>query len=65
MPQVTSSVIRLIDYNERTAALRIIFHETGSYTYYAVPKSVYQALLCASSKGRFFNEHIRDRYPSS
>ena len=65
MLRVSSSAIRLIDYNAQTAALRIIFHETGSYTFYAVPKSVYEALLYAPSKGRFFNDHIRDRYPFS
>jgi hypothetical protein len=65
MPLVHSSAIRFIDYNERTAALRVIFHETGSYTFYAVPKSLFDAFLHAPSKGHFFNDHIRDRYPFS
>jgi hypothetical protein len=29
-----------------------------------VPEPIYQALLAAQSKGRYFNHHIRDAYPT-
>jgi len=33
------------------------------YTYFAVPASIYEAFIAAESRGRFFHEQIRDRYP--
>ena len=62
MQRVSSSAIDYVDYNEATAELQIAFHRTGLYTYYGVPHQVYDAFLHASSKGRFFNDNIRDRY---
>jgi hypothetical protein len=34
----------------------------NTYTYYGVPKDVYERFLHASSKGQFFNDYIKDRY---
>jgi len=63
MPTVESSAIRRIGYDEATRELRVVFAETGAYTYFAVPKHIYEEFLRAPSKGQFFNAHIRDRYP--
>jgi hypothetical protein len=63
MPRVTSSMIGAIEYSEADAELYVTFHTTGTYTYYGVPKRVYDAFLKAGSKGTFFNEHIRDEHP--
>lgn len=60
MPFVRSSAISRIEWNNGT--LSIWFHESGRYNYYGVPESVYNAFLAASSKGGFFNDHIKDRY---
>jgi len=62
MPRVRSSAIAAIDYNEAARELYITFRESGKYTYYGVPKHIYEAFLSASSKGRFFNNQIKDRY---
>jgi hypothetical protein len=32
------------------------------YDYYHVPQRVFDGLLGASSKGRYFNAYIRDQY---
>ena len=32
------------------------------YQYFSVPRAVYQSLLCATSKGAYFNQNIRGRY---
>jgi KTSC domain len=32
------------------------------YRYFDVPRDVYEALMAAESKGRFYNDHIRDEY---
>ena len=62
MPTVSSSAMHRVEYDELTRQLDIWFNETGLYSYYNVPASIYAGLLAASSKGRYFNEHIRDRY---
>lgn len=42
--------------------LEIAFHSGGLYQYFNVPESVFHGLMAASSKGRYFHAHIRDRY---
>jgi KTSC domain len=32
------------------------------YRYFDVPRDVYEALMAAESKGRFYNDRIRDEY---
>jgi hypothetical protein len=39
-------------------------YRSGSvYQYFAVPKSVFDSLLAAESKGAFVSERIRGHYP--
>lgn len=61
---VSSSVIASIGYDEDTAVLEIEFHSGEVYRYFVVPASVHERMLGASSIGRFFLEHVRDRYPT-
>lgn len=65
MPYVQSSAISRIEHDEQTQTLSIWFKGSRRYDYYGVPKSVYQALMNASSKGTYFAQHIRDRYSQS
>lgn len=46
----------------QAGTLSIWFHGSGRYDYYNVPEHVYRALMSASSKGTYFNNHVRDRY---
>ena len=62
MPSVESAAVLRIAYNERGRKLFVTFRETGSYTYFDVPREEYEAFLASPSKGAFFNERIRDRY---
>lgn len=63
MPYVNSSAIRRIEYDPVKQVLQIWFTESGGpYNYYGVPPWVYEGFLRASSKGGYFNDHIRDRY---
>ena len=63
MPYVQSSAIRRIEYDDARGVLQIWFQESGGpYNYPGVPRSLYERFLNASSKGSFFNDHIRDRY---
>lgn len=62
MPSINSSAISFIDYNETTRILTIVFIKTGKYTYPNFPKSLYEEFLKSSSKGRFYNQYIKDKY---
>jgi KTSC domain len=62
MPAVASSAILRIEYNEFARELHATFTSGNTYTYYGVPKDVYERFLRAASKGQFFNDYIKDRY---
>lgn len=57
-----SSTIAAIRYDPRTELLDIRFTSGSVYRYEGVPEFVYRALLRADSKGRYFNEIVRDGY---
>ena len=58
-----STVIRQILYDLNSRRLIITFQSGRRYAYSHVPADVYTALKAASSRGAYFNEWIRDRYP--
>lgn len=58
---VESSCISKLDYTEEV--LYICFSQGETYAYYNVPKSVYEELVQAQSKGRYFHEKINGVYP--
>jgi len=57
-----STAIEHISYDEAAHELHVKFVGGGTYTYYAVQKSVYEAFRLSSTKGNFFNKFIKDRY---
>ena len=60
MIPVSSSNLSSVGYENGT--LQIQFHSGGLYRYINVPYSVYQGLMAAFSKGRYFRANIRRRY---
>jgi hypothetical protein len=61
---VESSLIRSVGYDLAGSILEIELIEPNRlYTFYDVPFSVYDELMDAPSKGRYFNDFIRDLYP--
>lgn len=58
--RVSSSNIRSIGYEAGT--LEVEFNNGGVYQYFNVPEPTYSALMRASSKGAYLNDHIKDRY---
>ena len=60
MIPVSSSDISSIGYEG--SKLHIRFHSGGLYAYYNVPLSVYNGLMSAGSKGRYFHANIKGRY---
>src|SRR5579872_5340727 len=58
---VTSSNLAAVGYDPSTGQLQIRFRNGREYVY-QVPFSIYQGLMAASSKGRYFSFWIRWRY---
>lgn len=59
---VISTELRSIGYDEEASILEVEFQKRGTYQYFGVPKETYLNLMAAPSKGRYFNESIRDAY---
>ena len=62
MPPVTSEAIAQIEYDPPTRTLFVRFTSGEWYGYVDVPPSEYAAFEAAESKGRFFQDRIRDLY---
>ena len=60
---VDSTAISEIDYDADRAKLLVRFMSGERYVYVGVPGEVHRSFLEAASKGRFFQLHVRDRYP--
>ncbi len=58
---VSSSTIVSVGYDELALILEIEF-KSGVYQYFEVPKSVYLALMSASSLGTYHAQYIKDVY---
>jgi hypothetical protein len=60
---VGSSNIRSVGYDPASRTLEVEFHSGGIYQYSGVPEAIHQGFMHASSKGSYFHDHIKDRYP--
>lgn len=64
MMRVRSRAIAAVGYNPFSQRMKIRFRQgRTNYTFCGVPPSVYQGLLSAPSKGRYYTAHIRGYYP--
>jgi hypothetical protein len=58
-----SSNVKSFSYDEDTSTLRMEFKSDNSeYEYYNVPKSEYEGLVAADSKGTYGHQNIYKRY---
>jgi hypothetical protein len=57
-----SSVIRVFYYDPKDQRLDVVFVTGRRYSYHDVPEEIYDRMARASSKGEFFNTHIRDHF---
>lgn len=62
MRRVFSSAISEVGYDPATKRMKIKFAEGHTYDFCGVPASVFDGLVKAISKGRYYNDFIRDRY---
>ena len=60
---VESTTLRSAGHDAQSAVLELQFRNGAVYRYLLVPQSVYRDLLGAGSKGGYFNQNIRGRYP--
>jgi hypothetical protein len=61
--KMPSTAIKSINYHPATRTLSVWFVPSGNrYDYEDVPPQIHASFRKAPSKGRFFNEQIRDRY---
>ena len=59
---VESRMIRSIGYDEGCGTLEIEFNSGYIYRYFLVDPAVYEELMEASSKGRYYVQNIRRVY---
>ena len=62
MAATASSAILCIWYEPNDESLFVLVGGK-TYAYEGVPGQLCRSFLAAESRGRFFNVHIRDRYP--
>lgn len=62
MIPVSSSAIGTVGYDPATMRMQIRFQQGRTYTFCRVPQHVFDGLLGAGSKGRYYDDYIRDRY---
>jgi hypothetical protein len=62
---VESSSLRSIGYDRKTRILEVEFASGGIYRYDDVPAELWSELRQSPSKGKFFQECIRDRFPTA
>lgn len=60
---VESTALATVGYDEARELLQLVFRGRGNYYYFGVPAAMHQALLSAPSKGGYFNQAIRGRFP--
>lgn len=61
--RVDSTAITDIEYEDDRQKLYVRFIDGDRYVYVGVPGEVHRGFLDAESKGGFFTEAIRDRFP--
>lgn len=64
MPALASSALSSVEHDCSADRLYVTFTSGRRYVYLGVDARLYQTLIAAESKGRFFNEHIRNAFPS-
>ncbi|WP_306992718.1 KTSC domain-containing protein [Amycolatopsis thermophila] len=60
---VSSTALASVGYDATRRVLEVEFRHHGIYRYLGVESAIHRALLDADSKGQYFQERIRDRYP--
>lgn len=62
---VDSSVIQAMGYDDDHALLEIEFVSGDVYRYHFIPRRVWNELRTAQSKGAYFSNVIREKFPTT
>ena len=62
MTPVSSRAINAIGYDQKTKKMKITFKQSKTYDFCNVPPTIFEVFRNASSKGTYYNDHIRDMY---
>ncbi len=60
--RVLSQLLKAIGYDANSKTLEVQFRNGGIFQYFAVPVTVYDRLIHADSKGRFFSTQVRPHF---
>jgi hypothetical protein len=63
MDTPASTAVRAIRYDAERRRLVVRFEDGDEYAFVGVPGEVHRSFIQAESKGRFFAEEVRGRYP--
>jgi KTSC domain-containing protein len=63
MSRVVSSAMTAVGYEPSSRRMKITFTQGHTYDFCGVPQHIYDGLMRATSKGTYYNDHIKDRYP--
>jgi hypothetical protein len=61
--RVESTTVSSVGYDGKARVLELEFCSGAIYQHLGVAAQEYREFLAAPSKGKYFNLHIRDRYP--
>jgi hypothetical protein len=56
---VVSSNLAEVGYDAAANILEVAFRQGGIYQYFGVPNYIFEQLMAASSKGHYFDEHVK------
>jgi hypothetical protein len=59
---LNSTTLKTAAYQNHSQVLALEFCSGALYHYFGVCQSIYEQLLEAESKGRYYNQHIRNRF---
>ena len=62
MRKVSSSAVDRVAYDDETCTLDLWYKGGDRYSYFDVPRAIYEALLEAESIGGFVNREIKPHY---
>jgi len=56
-------MIHAVGYDDAAQELEVVFNSGKTYRYTGVPRTVYEELLAADSKGQYMRANVIDVYP--
>ena len=59
---IVSTALKSIGYDAVARVLEVELQSGPIYRYFDVPLSVYDALMSAPSKGRYFDDNVQGKY---